>query len=53
MLRLIGRERIFRCILRLGLRCGLRLFGCNFTGLEALITVPGDISVFFAVLLIR
>ena len=25
MLRLIGRERIFRCILRLGLRCGSRL----------------------------
>ena len=25
MLRLIGRERIFRCILRLVLRCGSRL----------------------------
>ena len=38
--------------------CGLqsdlvRLFGCNFVGLEALVTVPGDISVFFAVLLFR
>ena len=27
MLRLIGRERIFRCILRFGLRCGSRLLG--------------------------
>ena len=38
--------------------CGLqsdlvRLFGSDFVGLEALITVPGDISVFFAVLLFR
>ena len=38
--------------------CGLqadfmRLFGCNFAGLVALITVSGDISVFLAVLPFR
>lgn len=31
----------------------VRLFGCDFAGLEALITVPCDISVFLAVLLFR
>ena len=31
----------------------VRLFGCDFAGLEALVTVPGDISILFAVLLFR
>ena len=31
----------------------MRLFGCDFVRFKTLITVPGDISVFLAVLLFR